>query len=101
MYSCCCYDFCCLLVFKFSSTKSCQVAVKFLGCRESVPPTPAPTRSRTPNNAVTYTIANANSISTAHIPVYTITKPIATNTNLAANRDCRVQSLCEQYLQLE
>ena len=68
---------------------------------ELVSPTPAPTRSRTPNNAVTDTIANANSISTAHIPTHTTTKPIATNTNLAANRDCRVQSLCEQHLQLE
>ena len=37
----------------------------------------------------------------AHIFAHTTTKPIATNTNLAANRDCRVQSLCEQYLQLE
>ena len=39
--------------------------------------------------------------SVPHAFAHTTTKPIATNTNLAANRDCRVQSLYERYLQLE
>lgn len=39
--------------------------------------------------------------SAPHSSAHTTTKPIATNTNLAANRNCRVQSLYEQYLQPE
>ena len=33
--------------------------------------------------------------------IITLPTTIATNTNLAANRDCRVQSSYEQYLQPE
>ena len=39
--------------------------------------------------------------SVPHAFAHTTTKPIATNTNLAASRDYRVQSLYEQYLQPE
>ena len=46
-------------------------------------------------------VGGSVSQTSAHTFAHTTTKPIATNTNLAANRDCLVQSLYEQYLQPE
>ena len=46
-------------------------------------------------------VGGSVSQTSAHTFAHTTTKPIATNTNLAANRDYRVQSSYERYLQPE
>ena len=46
-------------------------------------------------------IAIVTVITTTVAVIITLPTTIATNTNLAANRDCRVQSSYERYLQPE
>ena len=53
------------------------------------------------NNAITDITANVNTTIIRITIIITLPTTIATNINLVTNRDCRVQSLCEQYLQLE
>ena len=46
-------------------------------------------------------VGGSASQTSAHVFAHTTTKPIATNTNLVASRDYRVQSSYERYLQPE